>query len=83
MKCNISKKCGGCQFQGIPYKEQLKKKQKKEEAEEKTGGTVFHSGTKNVPKPIKERAGILQVLAPDGVNTMPVSYMTLDDNGIV
>ena len=31
MKCNISKKCGGCQFQGIPYKEQLKKKQKKEE----------------------------------------------------
>lgn len=59
-----------------------KKKQKKEEAEEKTGGTVFHSGTKNVPKPIKERAGILQVLAPDGVNTMPVSYMTLDDNGI-
>ena len=35
-----------------------------------------------MPKPIKERAGILQVLAPDGVNTMPVSYMTLDDNGI-
>ena len=46
-----------------------KKKQKNEEAEEKTGCTVFHSGTKNVPKPIKERAGILQVLAPDGVNT--------------
>ena len=54
-----------------------KKKQKKEEAEDKTGGTVFHSGTRNVPKPIKERAGILQVLAPDGVNTMPVSYMTM------
>lgn len=35
-----------------------------------------------MPKPIKERAGILQVLAPDGANTMPVSYMTLDDNGI-
>ena len=34
-----------------------KKKQKKEEAEDKTGGTVFHSGTRNVPKPIKERAG--------------------------
>lgn len=49
-----------------------KKKQKKEEAEDKTGGTVFHSGTRNVPKPIKERAGILQVLAPDGANTMPV-----------
>lgn len=59
-----------------------KKKQKKEEAEDKTGGTVFHSGTRNVPKPIKERAGILQVLAPDGANTMPVSYMILDDNGI-
>ena len=29
-----------------------KKKQKKEEAEDKTGGTVFHSGTRNVPKPI-------------------------------
>ena len=26
-----------------------KKKQKKEEAEDKTGGTVFHSGTRNVP----------------------------------
>lgn len=32
MKCNISKKCGGCQFQGILYKEQLKKKQKKEQS---------------------------------------------------
>ena len=32
MKCNISKKCGGCQFQGSPYKEQLKKKQKKEQS---------------------------------------------------
>ena len=32
MKCKISKKCGGCQFQGIPYKEQLKKKQKKEQS---------------------------------------------------
>ena len=32
MKCTISKKCGGCQFQGIPYKEQLKKKQKKEQS---------------------------------------------------
>ena len=32
MKCNISKKCGGCQFQAIPYKEQLKKKQKKEQS---------------------------------------------------
>ena len=32
MKCNISKKCGGCQFQGVPYKEQLKKKQKKEQS---------------------------------------------------
>lgn len=59
-----------------------KKKQKKEEEEDKTGDTVFHSGTRNTPKPIKERAGILQVLAPDGANTMPVSYMTLDDNGI-
>ena len=26
-----------------------KKKQKKEEADDKTGGTVFHSGTRNVP----------------------------------
>lgn len=60
-----------------------KKKQKKEEAEDKTGGTVFHSGTRNVPKPIKERAGILQVLAPDGANTMPVSYMTTGLNFIM
>ena len=30
-KCKIAGKCGGCQFQGIPYKEQLKRKQKQEE----------------------------------------------------
>lgn len=26
--CPVHKKCGGCQFQGVPYQEQLKKKQK-------------------------------------------------------
>ena len=26
--CKVTKKCGGCQYQGVPYKEQLKKKQK-------------------------------------------------------
>lgn len=26
-KCSVKESCGGCQFQGIPYKEQLKKKQ--------------------------------------------------------
>lgn len=30
-KCKIAGKCGGCQFQGMPYKEQLKRKQKQEE----------------------------------------------------
>lgn len=30
-KCAVSKKCGGCQYQGISYQEQLKKKQKLEE----------------------------------------------------
>lgn len=29
--CTAAKKCGGCQYQGIPYEEQLKNKQKKEE----------------------------------------------------
>ncbi len=29
--CPVSRKCGGCQYQGMPYKEQLKKKQKQEE----------------------------------------------------
>ncbi len=28
VKCEKAKKCGGCQYQGIHYKEQLKKKQK-------------------------------------------------------
>ena len=28
--CKIDKKCGGCQFQKMPYKEQLKRKQKQE-----------------------------------------------------
>lgn len=27
--CPLQKKCGGCQYQGIPYKEQLKKKEEK------------------------------------------------------
>lgn len=29
--CAVASKCGGCQYQGVPYKEQLKKKQKLEE----------------------------------------------------
>ncbi|MDO4338732.1 MAG: 23S rRNA (uracil(1939)-C(5))-methyltransferase RlmD [Eubacteriales bacterium] len=29
--CSVAGKCGGCQYQGIPYKEQLKKKQKQAE----------------------------------------------------
>lgn len=28
IKCPVAKKCGGCQYQGIAYSEQLKKKQK-------------------------------------------------------
>ncbi|SEV84654.1 23S rRNA (uracil(1939)-C(5))-methyltransferase RlmD [[Clostridium] fimetarium] len=27
-KCSVSEACGGCQFQGVPYKEQLSNKQK-------------------------------------------------------
>ncbi len=30
--CTNAKKCGGCQYQGVPYQEQLKKKQKQVEA---------------------------------------------------
>ena len=29
--CTVAKKCGGCVYQGMPYKEQLKRKQKQEE----------------------------------------------------
>lgn len=28
-KCSVSKKCGSCQYQGVPYKEQLATKQKR------------------------------------------------------
>ena len=28
-KCTVSKKCGGCQYQGVSYQEQLAAKQKK------------------------------------------------------
>lgn len=28
-KCSVSKKCGSCQYQGVPYKEQLAAKQKR------------------------------------------------------
>ena len=31
IRCEVSKKCGGCQYQGTPYEEQLRKKQKQEE----------------------------------------------------
>ena len=31
-KCAVASKCGGCQFQGVSYQEQLKKKQRQEEA---------------------------------------------------
>lgn len=30
--CKVAKKCGGCQYQGVAYEEQLKKKQKTAEA---------------------------------------------------
>ena len=30
--CVVAKKCGGCQYTGIPYPEQLENKQKNEEA---------------------------------------------------
>ncbi len=36
--CRYAKKCGGCQYQGVPYEKQLKKKQK--EAEGLLGGIV-------------------------------------------
>lgn len=38
--CSVAKKCGGCQFQGIAYAEQLKKKQKTEEDLLKAFGKV-------------------------------------------
>lgn len=31
-KCSVANKCGGCQYQGMEYKQQLQKKQKEEEA---------------------------------------------------
>lgn len=38
--CASAKKCGGCQYQGVPYKEQLKKKQKYAESLLKSFGRV-------------------------------------------
>ncbi len=38
--CSVAKKCGGCQYQGIAYEEQLKKKQKEEEQLLKQFGKV-------------------------------------------
>ena len=38
--CSVAKKCGGCQFQGMAYAEQLKKKQKTEEDLLKAFGKV-------------------------------------------
>lgn len=39
--CPVSKKCGGCQFVDMPYKEQLKKKQKQAEQLLKEFGKVM------------------------------------------
>ena len=39
-KCTVAKKCGGCQYQGVAYAEQLKKKQKEEESLLKSFGKV-------------------------------------------
>ena len=39
-KCSAAKKCGGCQYQGVAYAEQLKKKQKEEETLLKSFGKV-------------------------------------------
>ena len=39
-KCPVAKKCGGCEYQGISYDEQLKKKQKQTEALLKKFGKV-------------------------------------------
>ena len=38
--CKCAKLCGGCQYQGVPYEEQLKKKQKLEESLLKRFGKV-------------------------------------------
>jgi len=38
--CPVAKKCGGCQHQGVPYKDQLKKKQQQEESLLKKFGRV-------------------------------------------
>ena len=38
--CPLYKKCGGCQYQGMPYPEQLKKKQRQEEELLKKFGKV-------------------------------------------
>lgn len=38
--CPVYKKCGGCQFQGVPYEEQLKKKKKEVSKLLKTCGEV-------------------------------------------
>lgn len=39
-KCPVAKKCGGCEYQGISYDEQLKKKQKQTESLLKKFGKV-------------------------------------------
>lgn len=39
-KCDAAKKCGGCQYQGMPYSDQLKKKQKRVDSLLKKFGSV-------------------------------------------
>ena len=38
--CSVAKKCGGCRYQGVPYEEQLRKKQRYTEGLLKKFGKV-------------------------------------------
>ena len=49
--CAVAKKCGGCQYQGVAYQEQLKEKQKQEEPKPSAPGKPGEQKPAQPPKP--------------------------------
>ena len=46
--CSVAKKCGGCRYQGVPYQDQLRRKQKITEGLLKKFGKVDHRNERSM-----------------------------------
>lgn len=68
--CPVQARCGGCQMSGMPYREQLKRKQKR--VEELLGGFCRVETIRGMEKPYHYRNKVHAVLGTDKKG-LPVS----------